>query len=70
MFPTFSMPNFRTSGDIQLVWSRVKINRSLISETNVLDPEDVNKFYRDLELSKDTFFENEVAVARFQPHLR
>ncbi|KAJ5208865.1 hypothetical protein N7449_003244 [Penicillium cf. viridicatum] len=33
---------------------------------NVLDPEDVNKFYRELELSKDTFFENEVAVARFQ----
>ncbi|CAG8033000.1 unnamed protein product [Penicillium nalgiovense] len=33
---------------------------------NVLDPEDVNKFYLDLKLSKDTFFENEVAVARFQ----
>ncbi|KAI2716642.1 hypothetical protein DTO027I6_2017 [Penicillium roqueforti] len=33
---------------------------------NVLDPEDVNKFYRELELSKDTFFENEVAVAKFQ----
>ncbi|OQE11103.1 hypothetical protein PENVUL_c003G04051 [Penicillium vulpinum] len=35
---------------------------------NVLDPDDVNKFYRDLELSKDTFFENEVAMARFQLH--
>ncbi|KAJ5185294.1 Peptidase M13 neprilysin [Penicillium cf. griseofulvum] len=33
---------------------------------NVLDPEDVKKFYQDLELSKDTFFENEVAVAKFQ----
>ncbi|KAJ5499849.1 Peptidase M13 neprilysin [Penicillium expansum] len=33
---------------------------------NVLDPEDVNKFYRELELSRDTYFENEVAVARFQ----
>lgn len=32
---------------------------------NVLDPEDVKKYYRDLEVSKDTFFENEVAVARF-----
>ncbi|KAJ5773915.1 hypothetical protein N7457_008811 [Penicillium paradoxum] len=33
---------------------------------NVLDPEDVKKYYRDLEVSKDTFFENEVAVTRFQ----
>lgn len=35
---------------------------------NVLDPEDVKKYYRDLQMSEDTFFENEVAVARF--HLR
>lgn len=32
---------------------------------NVLDPEDVKRYYRDLEVSNDTFFENEVAVARF-----
>ncbi|OGE58017.1 hypothetical protein PENARI_c001G11077 [Penicillium arizonense] len=35
---------------------------------DVMDPEDVKKFYRDLEVSKDTFFENEVAVARFDLH--
>ncbi|KAJ5582476.1 hypothetical protein N7535_001096 [Penicillium sp. DV-2018c] len=33
---------------------------------NVLDAEDVKKYYRDLEVSKDTFFENEMAVAKFQ----
>ncbi|KAJ5130423.1 Peptidase M13 neprilysin [Penicillium bovifimosum] len=33
---------------------------------NLLDPDDVKEYYRDLEVSKDTFFENEVAVARFQ----
>lgn len=33
---------------------------------NVLDPEDVKKYYEGLKVSKDTFFENEVAVARFQ----
>lgn len=35
---------------------------------NVMDPEDVKRHYRDLEVSKDTYFENAVAVARF--HLR
>ncbi|KAJ5918765.1 hypothetical protein N7454_009909 [Penicillium verhagenii] len=32
---------------------------------NVLDPRDVEKYYEALEVSKKTFFENEVAVAKF-----
>ncbi|KAJ5924650.1 hypothetical protein N7466_008837 [Penicillium verhagenii] len=32
---------------------------------NVLDPRDVEKYYEALEVSKKTFFENELAVAKF-----
>lgn len=33
---------------------------------NVLDPEDVRKYYENLTISNNTFFENEVATAKFQ----
>ncbi|KAJ5808419.1 hypothetical protein N7474_009688 [Penicillium riverlandense] len=33
---------------------------------NVTDPEDVKKYYEDLDVSKDAFFENEVAAKRFE----
>ncbi|KAJ5601688.1 hypothetical protein N7510_011222 [Penicillium lagena] len=33
---------------------------------NVTDPEDVKNYYNDLDVSKDTFFENEIAAKRFQ----
>ncbi|KAL4870981.1 hypothetical protein BDV12DRAFT_165040 [Aspergillus spectabilis] len=33
---------------------------------NVMDPVDVEKFYERLSISKDTFFENGVAAARFE----
>ncbi|KAL5340080.1 hypothetical protein BJX70DRAFT_131494 [Aspergillus crustosus] len=33
---------------------------------NVMDPADVEKYYERLSISNDTFFENGVAVARFQ----
>lgn len=35
---------------------------------NVLDPKDVEKYYRELDVSDKTFFENEVAVAKFDLH--
>jgi len=33
---------------------------------NVTDPEDVKKYYQDLDVSEDSFFENEVAARRFE----
>ncbi|CAL5870352.1 uncharacterized protein PFLUO_LOCUS4588 [Penicillium psychrofluorescens] len=33
---------------------------------NVTDPEDVKKYYKDLDVSKDSFFENEIAAKRFE----
>ena len=32
---------------------------------NVVDPEDVRKYYNDLQISNQTFFENELATAKF-----
>lgn len=35
---------------------------------NVMDPEDIEKYYRELDVSENSFFENQVAVAKFDLH--
>jgi endothelin-converting enzyme len=35
---------------------------------NVMDPADIEKYYHDLHISNETFFENEMAIAKFDLH--
>ncbi|KAF4164548.1 hypothetical protein CNMCM6936_008967 [Aspergillus lentulus] len=35
---------------------------------DVMDPEDIERYYRDLHISNETFFENEMAIAKFDLH--
>lgn len=39
-----------------------------VKSPNVMDPEDVKKYYEDLKISNGTFFENELATAKFELH--
>ncbi|PKX88500.1 M13 family metallopeptidase [Aspergillus novofumigatus IBT 16806] len=35
---------------------------------NVMDPADIERYYHELHISNDTFFENEMAIAKFDLH--
>ncbi|KAH3068212.1 hypothetical protein KXW16_002298 [Aspergillus fumigatus] len=35
---------------------------------NVMDPADIERYYHDLHISNETFFENEMAIAKFDLH--